>query len=456
LYQTIIITLSFVVVLVKSECNLPLELKDEIASYAVAVETIINAATSGSFKGVTYNELATFIDKFGPRKVGSDNLENAIDYMLDLSTSNDLENVHGEEVEVPVWERGTESATLLEPRNKTLPMLGLIYSVGTPPEGILAEALVVTSFDDLTEKASLAQGKIVVFNEEFESYGVTGRYRGFGAVEAAKVGAVATLIRSVSPFSPVNPHTGILRYDDNVTQIPAACIASNDANMLYRMQERVEKIKILLKMEAKMLPNAISRNGVAELQGTTNPEKVVIVSAHLDSVDVGEGAMDDGGGVFISWAAVALLRSLGLRPKRTVRAIYWTAEEAGGVGLSAYQETHANESENFNFIMDTDVGTFTPLGIDYEAGANGGCILEEVMKLLTPINATQANLVEIGLWPGFPTASLNNANDEYFWYHHSPEDTMDIEDSDTLDKCTAVWTSVAYVLADLSIDFPKD
>jgi hypothetical protein len=105
LYQTIIITLSFVVVLVKSECNLPLELKDEIASYAVAVETIINAATSGSFKGVTYNELATFIDKFGPRKVGSDNLENAIDYMLDLSTSNDLENVHGEEVEVPVWER---------------------------------------------------------------------------------------------------------------------------------------------------------------------------------------------------------------------------------------------------------------------------------------------------------------------------------------------------------------
>jgi carboxypeptidase Q len=156
-----------------------------------------------------------------------------------------------------------------------------------------------------------------------------------------------------------------------------------------------------------------------------------------------------------------------------IRAIYWTAEEAGGVGLSAYQETHANESENFNFIMDTDVGTFTPLGIDYEAGANGGCILEEVMKLvgkiyytcvfqysvfrlLTPINATQANLVEIGLWPGFPTASLNNANDEYFWYHHSPEDTMDIEDSDTLDKCTAVWTSVAYVLADLSIDFPKD
>ena len=159
----------------------------------------------------------------------------------------------------------------------------------------------------------------MVFNEDFISYGETGQYRGYGAIEAAKVGAVATLIKSVSPFSPANPHTGILAYDDSITPIPAACIASNDANMLQRMQERGDTIKILLKMEAKMLPNQISRNAVAELKGNINPEKVVIVSGHIDSVDVGDGAMDDGGGVFISWAAAALLNSLGLKPRRTIR-----------------------------------------------------------------------------------------------------------------------------------------
>ncbi|KAJ3665616.1 hypothetical protein Zmor_001106 [Zophobas morio] len=442
--------------LVAADCNLPEELKNEIASYATTIDLIITAATNGSFKGVTYNELAKFVDRFGGRKVGSKSLEDSIDYMLNLSLAYDLQNVHGEEVEIPVWERGSESAVLIEPRTKDIRMLGLIYSVATPVEGILAEVLVVKSFDELKERAAEANGKIVVFNEDFISYGETGQYRGYGAIEAAKVGAVATLIKSVSPFSPANPHTGILAYDDSITPIPAACIASNDANMLQRMQERGDTIKILLKMEAKMLPNQISRNAVAELKGNINPEKVVIVSGHIDSVDVGDGAMDDGGGVFISWAAAALLNSLGLKPRRTIRAIYWTAEEAGGVGLTAYQQVHEDEIENFNFVMDTDVGTFTPLGIEYEAGENGGCILQEIMKLLTSINATQARSVEMGLWPETPTASLYNANEQYFWYHHSPQDTMDIEDTNALDKCTAVWSSVAYILADLSVDFPKD
>lgn len=162
-------------------------------------------------------------------------------------------------------------------------------------------------------------GKIVIFNEGFVSYGQTVQYRDYAAVNAAKHGAVATLVRSVTPFSLNSPHTGWQDYSDNVTKIPTACITIEDANMLHRMQKRGQNITIELKMEAHTLPPKISRNTIAEIEGSQLKEKVVVVSGHLDSWDVGEGAMDDGGGAFISWSALVLLKKLNLRPKRTLR-----------------------------------------------------------------------------------------------------------------------------------------
>ncbi|XP_063909154.1 carboxypeptidase Q-like [Zophobas morio] len=446
-----------------SECNLPNELKTEIASYSSTVEKIINAAVNGSFKGVTYQELTLFVDTFGNRIAGSQNLENAIDYMINKSIADGLDNVHGEDVQVPHWVRGFESATLVEPHNSSLSILGLGGSIGTSPEGILAEVLVVKTFDDLQSKAEQAKDKIVVYNEDFVSYGSAVIYRSNGAIEASKVGAVASLIRSISPFSLNTPHTGMQSYAENVTKIPGAAITIEDAHFLQRLQDEGKTIKILLKMEAQTLPDTTSRNVVAEIEGTEHPEKVVIVSGHIDSWDVGNGAMDDGGGLFISWGALALLKSLGLTAKRTVRAIFWTAEELGFVGAYQYATDHANETDNFIFMMESDNGTFNPIGLQYNAGTTGGCIIQEVMKLLAPINATGTQQspsvgsdIEIWTSEGVPGGSLDTENDKYYWYHHSNADTLEAESTDYLDKNTALWASVAYVLADLSIDFPRE
>lgn len=159
-----------------------------------------------------------------------------------------------------------------------------------------------------------------MFNEDYVSYGVSVKYRTNGAVQAASYGAVAVLIRSVTPFSMNTPHTGYQAYSDNITKIPTACITVEDANLLYRLQDRGQKIVLEIKMQSEDRPDAISRNTIAEIPGYANPEKVVIVSGHLDSWDVGQGAMDDGGGAFIAWGALAILKDMIVkRPKRTIR-----------------------------------------------------------------------------------------------------------------------------------------
>ncbi|KAK9884491.1 hypothetical protein WA026_007332 [Henosepilachna vigintioctopunctata] len=438
-------------------------LKQEIASYQPIVDKIINETVNGCFKSSTYNELAYFVDKFGYRFAGTDNLENAIDYMLEKSKLKKLENVHGEKVAVQAWIRGQESATLLQPRRQNLPMLGLGLSIGTPPEGITAEVLVVTSFDELESRKSEALGKIVLFVPEYISYGKTVIYRSKAASRAAKHGAVAALIRSITPFSIRTPHTGMQSYDANVTKIPVAALTVEDAHMLKRISDRGQKVVVNLKMEAHFGDIKTSRNTIAELRGSEKPEKIVIISGHLDSWDVGQGAMDDGGGAFISWNALVMLKALNLRPRRTIRTILWTAEEVGYVGAKQYYKDHKNETQNWNFIMESDEGTFTPYGLNYVSGNRGACILEEVVKLFAPLNATsslRSDYVgsDITLWlmDGIPGASLLQRNENYFWFHHSPGDTMDVEDPVSLDKNTALWAATAYILADLKEDFPRN
>lgn len=452
-------------VIEEDSCNLSQELLDEIHSYEDTANKIINSLINGKYKGGTYKELAQFVDKFGARVSGTENLENAIDYALNLMTENDLENVHGEDVDIPHWVRNYEYAELLEPRQVKLPVLGLGGSVSTPAEGIEAEAIVVTTFDQLkSENVSKAvKGKIVIFNEEWAGYGASVQYRSRGASEAAKLGAVAALIRSVTPFSMSTLHTGQQEYEDGVNQIPSVSITKEDARMFQRYQDRGETIKIKLSLNYTKYEDSKSRNSVGEIAGSSLPEKVVLISGHIDSWDVGVGAMDDGGGAFISWYALAVLKGLGLRAKRTLRAVLWTAEEPGLIGWQAYNATHFNELGNFTFVMESDEGTFTPLGIEYAAGTKGGCIINEIVKFLAPINATQTKSSsavgsDISSWTEslIPGGSLLNANDKYFWFHHTQADTMDVLDPDDLDKATAVWAVVSYIIADLSEEFPRE
>jgi carboxypeptidase Q len=223
-----------------------------------------------------------------------------------------------------------------------------------------------------------------------------------------------------------------------------------------------EKLVITLKMNDTTLPDTVSRNVIGEIRGREKPEEVVVVSGHIDSWDVGQGAMDDGGGMIISQEALALLRFLELRPRRTLRSILWTTEEFGLIGVQQYIKQHAEDMNNFVTVFESDIGTFRPVGLDFSGTDDAGCILQEVLKLLSPVNATEyRKLPEVGsdigyfIEKGVPGVSLNTERSKYFWYHHSEGDTMTVENSDELDLCTAVWTVASYVIADLSVTLPR-
>ncbi|CAH1791939.1 unnamed protein product [Owenia fusiformis] len=455
----VLLTLGYSIVLVHSS---PV-LQEDITKYKDAANRIIHHLLDGPAQNQSYNRLATFTDKFGSRIAGSEYLEHAIDYMLDTLSKEGLDNVHGENVMVPQWVRGKESATLLSPRNHKMAMLGLGSSIATPPAGITADVLVVSTFKELKQRAAEAKGKIIVYNEKFVSYGETVAYRQQGATEAAKVGAVASLIRSVTPFSINSPHTGWQDYTPGVKKIPTACITVEDAEMLHRMQKRGEKLTIRLKMNAKNNPYVKSRNTVAEITGSVYPEQVVIVSGHLDSWDVGQGAMDDGGGAFISWQVLSVIKQLNLRPKRTVRLVMWTGEEEGGFGGQAYFNAHKKNISNFNLVMESDMGVFTPYGINFKGNTAATTIMQQILNLLGSINSTTLEKVtavgtDIGSWAkaGVPGVSLLNRNEKYFYFHHSNGDTMTVMDPKQMNLCAAVWTVVAYVVADLDSMLPRD
>ncbi|KAL6434069.1 hypothetical protein ACFW04_005905 [Cataglyphis niger] len=442
-------------------CHLPKSLIKEIDSYAPIVKSIIHEATKGSFKGNTWQDLANFVDKFGPRFSGTQTLEDAIDYVLNKSTSLGLDNVHGEPAIIPRWVRGSESATLLKPRQKNLALLGLGFSVGTPEEGITANAVVVDSFAELKERAKEVPGKIVVYNEKFVSYEKTVAYRSSGATKAAELGAVAVLIRSVTPYSLYTPHTGVMNYGENVTKIPAACITIEDASLLRRMADRGDEIVINLKMEAKRYNDTQSRNVVADISGLVNPEKAVVVSGHIDSWDVGQGAMDDGGGSFISWNALKLLKHLNIQARRTIRMIMWTCEELGIYGAHQYIQSHTAQNENLQFVMESDMGTFFPKGLQFTGNKLVKCILQRIMLLLAPLGHMKLKSPcegpDIDSWikAGVPGASLWTKNEKYFYYHHTNADTMLVENPEALDMNTAIFAAVSYVLADISVDLPR-
>ncbi|KAM4865108.1 carboxypeptidase Q isoform 2-T2 [Thomomys bottae] len=437
------------------------EMKDEIAGYEDVAESLINLAVYGKAKNRSYERLAVFVDTVGPRLSGSKNLDKAIEIMYKNLQQNGLENVHLEPVKVPHWERGEESAVMLVPRLYKMAILGLGSSIGTPPEGITAEVLVVASFDELQRRSTDAKGKIVVYNQPFVSYAITVQYRIHGAVEAAKVGALASLIRSVASFSVYSPHTGNQEYQEDVPKIPTACITLEDAEMLGRLASHGKTIVIQLKMGAKTYPDTVSFNTVAEITGNKYPEQVVLVSGHLDSWDIGHGALDDGSGAFISWEALSLVKDLGLRPKRTLRLVLWTAEEQGGIGALQYYRLHKGNISNYSLVMESDAGIFLPTGLQFSGSERARDIMKEIMGLLKHLNVTKVftggDGTDINFWiqAGVPGASLSNDAQKYFTFHHTHGDTITVLNPKEMNVAAAVWSVVAYVVADLEDMLPR-
>lgn len=426
--------------------------------YRAVAQRLIDAALADS---AAYQRLTELTDGFGHRFSGSDNLERALDWIISEMEKDGLANVHGEPVLVPRWVRGQESLELLSPRRQTLPMLGLGGSVATPPAGIRAEVLVVSSFEELELRQDEARGKIVLLNAPFTSYGQTVTYRVHGAVAAARAGAVASLIRSVTPFSMRTPHTGQMLYDPTAPQIPHAAITVEDADMLQRLQARGVRIELLLKMEARTLPDVISRNVVAELVGWEHPEQVVVMGGHIDSWDVGTGAMDDGGGSVAAWEALRLMHDLGLQPRRTVRVVLWTNEENGLRGAQAYRYDHLDELDNHVLAIESDAGAFKPLGFGFTGSDAAYAIVRGIGKLLEPIGADEVRRggggADIGpiMAEGVPGMGLWVDGAKYFWYHHTEADTIDKLDPRELAECVAAMAVMAYVVADIPERLPR-
>lgn len=430
----------------------------ELEPYREAADRLIAAALADS---AAYGRLAELVDRFGHRLSGSQSLEQAIDWIIAEMRADGLENVRGEPVMVPRWVRGAESAQLVEPRAMELPMLGLGGSVATPAGGITAEVLVVSDYDELRARAEEARGRIVLYDAPFTSYGETVQYRTTGAVEAARLGAVASLIRSVGPYSMRNPHTGAMQYEDGVPPIPHAAITVEDAQMLHRMQERGERIVVRITMEARTLPDAQSRNVVAEIVGRERPDEVVVLGGHIDSWDVGQGAMDDGGGSVAAWEAVRLMNELGLRPRRTVRVVMWTNEENGLRGGNAYRDAHTAEVDKHVLAIESDAGVFTPSGFGFTGSDAAFSIVSAVGSLLNPIGAGAINMggggADIGplMDSGVPGMGLQVDGTRYFWYHHSPADTIDKLDPREMGLCVAAMAVMAYVVAEMPEPLPR-
>ena len=408
-----------------------------------------------------FERLAELCDTFGPRFTGSQNLEDAIDWILEKMEKDGLSNVHGEKVKVPRWIRGNESLELIEPFAKDMHILGLGGSIGTPKKGIRGDVFCVNSFEDLEANADQAKGKIVLFNVPFTTYGKTVQYRYGGASMAAKAGAIASLVRSIGPFSMNTPHTGGMYYEEGIKKIPHAAITLEDAKMFQRIQDRGGKVTVKLKMDGHFIPDGWSRNVIGELPGSEFPEEVVVMGGHIDSWDVGQGAMDDGGGCVAAWEALRIIKELGLKPKRTIRVVMWTNEENGTRGGNAYRDNHMDDLKNHILAIESDGGVFSPEGFGFTGSDEARVMVKEIASLLEPIGSNfigdSGGGADIGpiMNEGVPGMGLKVDGSKYFWYHHTNADAIDKLDKDEFNRCVATMAVMAFVVADLDKRLPR-
>ncbi len=435
-----------------------------------------------------YANLAYLCDHIGKRNSGSEPLARAIVWAAELMKKEGLANVRTQPATVPHWVRGQESGEIVAPVAKPLHMLGLGMSVATAAGGITAPVVVVPDFAALDQlgKSGVA-GRIVVFNAPYQGYGQTVMYRVAGPSRAAALGAVAVLVRSITPLAVQLPHTGTTVYDEAQPKIPAAAISIEDALMLDRLQAEGAPVKVHLAMQAHLEAPVAMANVMGEIVGSEHPEQVVVLGGHIDSWDVGQGAQDDGAGIMATLAAVHVIQKLGLKPKRTIRIVFWVNEENGGAGGIAYRQALSPaELKNHVAAIEMDGGAEPPTGYGYGATPGGArfrrqpasaaaaqsaaarpaaqpealpapeqqslAILQEIATLLKSIGA---NTVSAGgggsdisplMADGVPGLGENTTAAHYFDWHHTEADTLDPAD---FRKNVASLAVMTFVLADM-------
>jgi hypothetical protein len=426
--------------------------------YAETARRIIEAATTDPH---SLDRLEFLCDRIGNRLSGSASLDRAVAWGFEEMKRAGLENVRAQPVKVPHWVRGEESLLAIAPLERNLPILGLGNSVGTPPQGISAEVLVVSNFDELNALgAARVRGNIVLFDAPFQGYGRTVSYRVMGPSKAASLGAVAVLVRSITPVSLRTPHTGTLLYQAGVPQIPAAAVTIEDAEWMHRLVLRGNTVKVRLKMAAHFEPEVTSANLIGDIPGSEKPDEVVDMGGHIDSWDVGQGAQDDGSGIMVSLEAAALIKRLGLKPRRTIRVVFWVNEENGGAGGRAYRALLGDAVKNHVAAIEMDDGAEKPLGFGYGEGdrpqpSRAMEVLREIGNLLTPIGANQIQRggggsdIEPLMEAGVPGIGQISSGAHYFDWHHTEADTFDKVNPQDFRESVASMAVMSFVLADM-------
>jgi Zn-dependent M28 family amino/carboxypeptidase len=300
----------------------------------------------------------------------------------------------------------------------------------------------------------------VLFNVPFDGYNRTVVYRTTGPSRAARLGAVAALVRSVTPISLQSPHTGALEYSEGFPKIPAAAVTIEDALLIQRLVDAGNPVTVHLEMEAHMLPDADSANVIGEIPGRERPDEVVVIGGHLDSWDVGAGAQDDGSGCITALEAAHIIHALGLTPRRTLRVVFWTNEENGGAGADAYRAWAGDTVRNHVAAIEMDGGAEKPVGFGLSANGDLQAVLGRVREIGALLDRIDAGSIQPGgggadiapiMVDGVPGLALRTAGTHYFDWHHSRADTTDKVKLEDLRANIAAMAVMAYVLADMPV-----
>ena len=429
--------------------------------YAEIARQITRAALA---EGQAYRLLAE-LTSYGPRLSGSPQAAAAVEWSRQTMMKLGFDNVRLQEVMVPHWVRGPleEAAIINSTTMGTVPLTvcALGGSIATPEAGIVAEVVEVKSFDELKALGSKAAGKIIFFNRPmaaskintFEAYGGAVNQRGSGAIEAAKAGGVAALVRSMTTRLDDQPHTGGMGYQDGVPKIPAAAISTVGANLLNQLLAQETTVRVRLKLTCQTLPDAPSANVLGEITGTEKPEEIIVVGGHLDSWDKGTGAHDDGAGCVQSIEVLRLLKALNLKPKRTIRAVMFINEENGLRGGIEYARRAELAEAKHIVAIEADRGGFAPRGFSVEADSARFARLASWAYLFKEMGADiifrggSGADISVLVRQGVPGIGLVPESQRYFDFHHSDNDVIAGVNERELNLGAAAMAILCYVIA---------
>lgn len=455
-YQTTLITGLFISGLSACQTHIETPVKTDIPSQ------LKQTALASS---IGYDIVESLTVEVGPRLAGSPKDIIAVNWAMNKLTSLGFDKVYKEPVQVPIWERGEAKAKIISPVEQPLVITALGGSIATPVTGIRARIARFDSLEALQQaNPDDVKGKIAFIDQKTdrhitgEGYGKSVGGRSKGAVAAAQKGAVAIVIRSIGTDHDRMAHTGVMRYQDGVAKIPAAAMSNPDADLVDAMLKRDPNAVLELHMSPKDLGTNTSYNVIAEVTGSSKPNEIVLIGAHLDSWDEGTGAIDDGAGVAIVTAAAKHIQDLPQKPARTVRVVLYAAEEIGLVGGKAYAEAHKAELPLHYIAAESDFGAGPIYQIDTKVSDNVFAQVQESIKPMTYNGVALGNNQasggpDVSMLPalGVPVASLRQDGHDYFDYHHTPNDTLDKINPKALAQNVAAYAQFAYIMANSNL-----